>query len=190
MPSRHPAAGPSAAQAERILDARTALLAAPQRGAPAPLATAQVLACTCGGDTYALSLDAIAEILPARACVAVPGATAPVIGVSGLAGRLWSVVDLAAALGLGEAPAAGGLTGHLLRLRHLPRRLLLRVEHVAGVVAASPVADRPHRGMGAAAVTGYALAPAGSLAESAVLLGLLDPGLLLGPLLDSSQTGA
>ncbi len=178
----------TSALAERILDARTALLAAPRRD-PAAEEDQQILACACGAETYGIPLPRILDILPARRAVRVPGATAPVAGAVGLSGRIWTVVDLGAALGLGMPVPEAAATGHFLRPRGLARRLLLRVERVVGILAAHPLPGREGEG-GVPAITGHALAPAGSLTSRPVLVGLLDLDLLLRPLFDPSHPGA
>jgi purine-binding chemotaxis protein CheW len=185
----------SEARARRILDTRTAQLAARRAAAAAePGLRAPVLACAVGPEIYGIALDAIAEVLPARPCAPVAGAPVAVLGALGVAGRVFSVVDLAAALGLPAAPPSAGSTeGHLLRLRHAPRRILLRVDRALGVVLTSPLAPgrQPAPGMGGKAVSGYALAPAGTVAARETLLGLLDPDELLRPLLAlPSESGA
>jgi purine-binding chemotaxis protein CheW len=175
-----------------ILDARTAALA--RRGAAAARRAPDglVLACAVGGETYGLALDAVAEVVSARPVVMVPGAVPPVLGAIGLAGRIWTVLDLRAALGL-AAPAGQEIgAGHLLRLRHAQRRLVLRVDRalcVTPIFAApggEPAAELAKRG-----VTGYAVAPPATVAAQETLLGLLDLDALLTPvLMSSSAVGA
>jgi purine-binding chemotaxis protein CheW len=180
---------------QQILAARTARLAARRDSAAATAAEKQtrVLACAVGAEVYGIALEAVAEVLPERPCTPVIGAGPPVLGAIGLAGRIFGVVDLAAALGLPDGTQDGSGKGHLLRLRHAPRRILLRVDRALTVVSAVAVAPQqdhePRSGMGGKAVSGYALAPAGSIAARETLLGLLDPDELLRPLL-ALATGA
>ncbi len=175
---------------DRILEERTALLAAPHRHAAPPAPHARLLACGCGVEIHGIPLETVAEILPVRRCVRVPGAASPVIGASGWLGRLWAVVDLGAALGLAEAPPPEDLTGHLLRLRDQPRPVLLRVERVLGVVDADRADDAAPEAVPRGVVVGQALAPAGSLAAAPRLIGVLDPGRLLHPLVHPVPNGA
>jgi purine-binding chemotaxis protein CheW len=179
----------AAARARRILEARAAQLAARRAGAAEEAPRARLLACAVGAELCGIALDALSEVLPARPWVPVAGAAPPVLGAIGLAGRLCSVVDLAAALGLAaEVPAPG--RGHLLRLRH-PARIALRVERALAVVEAKPLPGAQAGGVGGAAVVGYARAPAGSLGPGEALLGLIDPEALLRPLLSpASASGA
>ena len=180
-------ASPGTAQARLILDARTARLAARRDGEAAEAPHARVLACAVGPEVYGVALHAVAEVLPARPCVPVTGAQSPVLGAIGLAGRILSVVDLAAALGLatGAPDGTGPDAGHLLRLRHASRRMALRVDRALAVIAvfALPPDREPRSGMGGKAISGYALAPAGTIAAQEMLLGLLDLDELLRPLL-------
>ncbi|HEV7263336.1 MAG TPA: chemotaxis protein CheW [Falsiroseomonas sp.] len=187
-----PEPGEGEARTRRILDARTAALA--RRGAEeasaAPLA--QVLACAVRGEVYGIAPEAVARVRPAKAANPVPGATAPILGAVGLAGRICTLVDLGGALGLGM-PAGEAAAGHLLELRRATPNLALRVDRALGIVpvfALAPgreqAAELARRG-----VTGYALAPAGTITTQETLLGLLDLDALLAPVLSpSSAIGA
>jgi purine-binding chemotaxis protein CheW len=168
----------------RLLDERTALLA--RRGGGAARAPdAVVLACQAGEEAYGLPLAAVAEVLPARPVVQVPGVVAPVLGAIGLGGRLASVIGLRVALGLPQAEETA--PGHLLRLRHGARRLVLQVDRALAVVPVFAVAgpagapEATRRG-----VSGYAVAPAGTLGAQETLIGLLDLDALLAPVLRPS----
>jgi hypothetical protein len=108
-----PAAGapPGAVQARRILEARTARLAARRGAEPAAEPRERVLACALGPEVYGIMLHEVAEVLSARPCMPVVGAQPPVLGAIGLAGRIVSVVDLAAALGLAGGMPDGATAG-------------------------------------------------------------------------------
>ena len=180
-----------AALRERVLTERTALLAQRRQVALAPAPSTRLLACGSGREVLGIPLAMIAEVLPARRWVPVPGVVAPMLGATGLRGRLWSVVDLGAALGLATMPALDDTSGYFLRLRDQQRPVLLRVERVIGAVdvgtaETTPLAEDIRRG----AVTAQALAPAGSLGAAPVLLAIIDPGLVLGPLLQPPPAGA
>jgi purine-binding chemotaxis protein CheW len=186
MPRSLPAHDPH--RLERILDARTRQLAAREGTregsgiAPGP-APIPVLACTLGSETYGLPLTAIAQVVPFTPLTPTPGAPPAMLGLLGRNGQVFIVLDLATALGAtmpGVSPASQP-AGHLLLLRHGPRRFALRVDRAAGAIEAlpaeAPTEAAPHR-----AVTGHALAPSGAL------LGLIDLERLLRPYLASEAT--
>jgi purine-binding chemotaxis protein CheW len=182
MPRSLPAPDPH--RLERILDTRTRQLAA-RDGAregsaiasgPAPI---PVLACTLGSETYGLPLTAIAQVVPFTPLTPTPGAPPAMLGLLGRNGQVFIVLDLAAALGV-TMPASSPASqpaGHLLLLRHGPRRFALRVDRATGAIEALPTEAAPHR-----AVTGHALAPSGAL------LGLIDLERLLRPYLAPEAT--
>lgn len=181
MPRSLPAPDPH--RLDRILDARTRQLAMRQGGAaasgPAPI---PVLACALGNETYGLPLAAIAQVVPATPLTPTPGAPPAMLGLLGRNGQVFIVLDLALALGAAAAPASQH-AGHLLLLRHGPRRFALRVDRATGAIdalpAEAPAEAAPHR-----AVTGHALAPGGAL------LGLIDLERLLRPYLAPTATVA
>lgn len=183
-----PAAPLDGRRVQAILDERTARLAARRDdAAKAEQPHARVLACAIGQEVYGIALHAVAEVLPARPPVPVVGAQLPVLGAIGLGGRMYSVVDLAAALGLRSGPPDNkqDSPGHLLRLNHMSRRMALRVDRAMAVISAValPPDREPKTGMGGKAINGYALAPAGSITARETLIGLIDLDELLRPVL-------
>jgi len=179
-------AGRAAERARRIIGERTAALAARSDTASAA-PDRLVLACAVGREIHAIPLEAVAEVLPPRRIVPVPGAASPILGAIGLRGRLCSVIDLGAALGIGAAAGAEADAGHLLLLRGA-QRIALRVDRAIGVVAAAPLPDgREPSEMARRGVSGYALARAGVATAEATLVGLLDVDALLAPVLKNTS---
>lgn len=186
MPARQqplPALPGAGARAERILEERTRLLAA-RSAAPADAAQrSAVLVCALGEELYGLPLPGIARVLPLGPIAPMPGAPPAMLGLYGRTGQLFSVLDLAAALGRGapSSPAAGS---HLVLLRQAPRRFALRIDRALAVAEVAAI-DQPPPGSRDRAVTGHALAPPGLAGEASRLLGLVDLGHLLNPFLNS-----
>ena len=171
------------ARAARLLAARTRRLA--RRSAPPAPAGRPLLLCLAGTACFGLPLEAVARVLPVSPWAALPGAPPALLGLLGRDGQLYSLLDLALALGLGQAAAAEG--GHLLLLRQAPRRFALRVDRALGV-AAPPALEAPGRAADAP-ITGHAPVPPGMLPsdpEQPRLAGLVDLDRLLQPFLASS----
>jgi purine-binding chemotaxis protein CheW len=150
---------------QALLDARSAALA--RRGVAAARAATlhSYLLCACGADRYGLPLEAVAHVMPARACTAVPGAPPALLGLVARSGRVVSVLGLAGALGRTTPDAEPG-HGHFVVLRGNAGAVALAVDRVLGVVAveASSAPETPSAGpsLGTGAVSGYAAAgPAG-----------------------------
>ncbi|MFC7736838.1 chemotaxis protein CheW [Roseomonas sp. GCM10028921] len=131
------------ARAARLMEERARRLAA--RGAAAPAVTAApVLLVALGGETFGLPLDGVAEVLPAEPPCPLPGSLPAVLGLRARAGRVHTLLDLAALLGL-ISSATGA---HDVLLRPVPgfpagRRLALRVGRALS--AASPLPLPPER---------------------------------------------
>ncbi|MCQ4162626.1 chemotaxis protein CheW, partial [Roseomonas sp. GC11] len=145
MPQR--ASLPSlAAQAERLIEARTRLLAGRGAAPPVPPLPA-VLACRAGGETYGIPLAAVAQVVPEGPCTPLPaaplaGALPALLGLCAQGGLAYAVIDLGSALGgsaLGAAARAPE-AGHFLLLREAPRRLALRVDRALAVLHPLPLA--------------------------------------------------
>jgi purine-binding chemotaxis protein CheW len=167
----------------QILDERTERLAHRQ-DARAPEAEApRVLVCDAGPERFGLPVAAVAEVLPARECMPVPGAPPALLGVFGRNGRLVSVIDLSAALGIG--PPAGEASGHDVLLRRQQPQVALRVGRAHAVSAIVPLAGHEGGGFRQEAVTGYARVQSG-FADPERILSLLDVDALLRPFLPAS----
>lgn len=173
----------AAARRERVLDARTALLARRRHIAEEPAGTVDVMVCQTGSQAWGIPVAAIEEVLPFLACVPVPAGPPALIGLYGRAGRAFSVIDLGAALA-GNRPAATAAGGHFLVLRGTAPRLALWVERADGIARAAPLeaeadaADSP-------AFTRYARTGPG-----ARVLPLVDLDRLLPTLIPSPTAGA
>ncbi|HEY7724887.1 MAG TPA: chemotaxis protein CheW [Anaeromyxobacteraceae bacterium] len=117
-----------------------------------------------GGERFGLPLEAVREVvIPQPPFARVPRAGAAVRGAMNLRGRVVAVVDLAALVGVGAEPLAGG-RGQVLVLDRDRRALGLLVGQVIGVEALGPERAEPPGSM----VRGV-----GRLAGGAVTL--LDP---------------
>jgi purine-binding chemotaxis protein CheW len=91
-----------------------------------------------GGERFALPLAAVREVvIPQPPFARVPRAGAPVRGAMNLRGRVVALVDLAALLGAGSEPLAGG-QGQVLVLDRDRRGLGLLVTQVLGVMPVEP----------------------------------------------------
>lgn len=150
-----------AARRKALLDARSAALARRGVAAERAAATRAFLVCGCGPDRYGLPLGSVAQVLPARACTAVPGAPHALLGIVALSGRIVSVLDLARALGRDGSDEAASGSGHIVVLRGPEPLIALRVDRV--VATSEVVAETGDRGfaspgLGADAVSYYAAA--------------------------------
>ncbi|WP_230529995.1 chemotaxis protein CheW [Microvirga roseola] len=171
-------------RARLILDERTERLAARDDEKAAPEAeAARVLVCGAGSENFGVPVEAVAEVLPSQECVPVPDGPQALLGVFGRNGRLVSVIDLAAALGM---PPSGSDDegGHFVLLRNEQPQVALRVDRALAVSAVAPLTDEAG-GFRSEAVTGYAKAESG-LADQDRILSLLDTDRLLRPFLPSS----
>lgn len=144
-----------ATDAQALRAARTALLARRGREERRALPGIPVLVCSCGDERYGLPLDAVAQVLPARACTPVPGAPPALLGVIALSGAVVGVLGLGRALGRsGAAPE----DGHFVTLRGGSAPLALAVDRVLGVGSAPSPAAPAEAGFGAGPVSGYVAA--------------------------------
>lgn len=90
--------------------------------------TESLLVVRAGERLFALPLDRVQEVVPARPLTPIPGAGAAVSGMVNVRGRVLPVVDLAAALHLDSA--ATGPDHRLLVVQHSGREVGLGVEDV------------------------------------------------------------
>lgn len=92
----------------------------------------------CDGHRFGVPVDRVREIVRGRSAVRLPGCGRDVSGLVNLRGRILTVIDLGAALGLG---AAADTAGHrVLVVEHGVRRVGVAVGRVLGL--ASPQAAR------------------------------------------------
>ncbi|WP_419899391.1 chemotaxis protein CheW [Roseomonas sp. USHLN139] len=168
-------------RAERILEERTAALAARPalRAAEAPKLA--LLACAVGPELYGLPLTAVAHAVPQGPCARLPGAPPALLGLFGQAGQIFCVLDLGTAFG---HPAGAGSPGHFLLLRQErgATRFALRADRVLGAVRVTPPdeADGISRPAGSP-VAGHARLEDGRLIALLVLDRLLQPYLPAAP---------
>jgi chemotaxis signal transduction protein len=98
----------------------------------APEAESRFLLVTASGCRFALELDAVREIIPARPCTRIPGVEAYVRGLVNLRGRVLTVVDLAERLGRRSAPDA---SQRIVVLHHEGREVGLVVDEVVRIAS-------------------------------------------------------
>jgi purine-binding chemotaxis protein CheW len=89
-----------------------------------------------GEHRFAVPIGRIREIIPARAYTPLPGSGAHVCGLINLRGRLVTVVDLGARLGL--APASRTPEHSIVIVEHRGKLAGLAVEEVARIVEVDP----------------------------------------------------
>jgi purine-binding chemotaxis protein CheW len=94
-----------------------------------------------GGQSYALDIRRVQEVLVAAEIEPVPGAPAAVLGVINLRGRIVTVVDLGRCLGFAASPAGTPCT--VLIADAADGALGLRVDGVAEVCSVAEGAIRP-----------------------------------------------
>lgn len=85
----------------------------------------------CGGHAFGLPIQRIREIVPPQPFTRLPGSDAAVCGLIGLRGRVITVLDFGAAVGV--RPAAQQPEHWILLVEHGDRLVGLAVEAVAGV---------------------------------------------------------
>ncbi len=173
-----------AARTQRILAERTRALAA--RRATDQTSEPNVghsMICQVGTEIYAIDITQVATVLPFTAYTPLPSAPPGVLGLFGRNGRIYSLIDLGSALGL-QAPQAAG--GHLLLLRHGPRRIALRVDRVLAVAPIRRTATSPS---GPGPVVGQTILPAGSVDPGETVASVLDVDRLLHVFLASPDPG-
>jgi purine-binding chemotaxis protein CheW len=96
------------------------------------VATERMVLFLAGGHTFGIAVSRIREIIPAREYTPLPGTGAHVCGLINLRGRIVTVVDLAARLGLAPASAHPGHS--IVIAEHGDRLLGMAVEDVVRIV--------------------------------------------------------
>lgn len=155
--------GAAAILAERGLRMRAAPVAAEAVGTI-------VLRWHLGGESFALPLADIAQVVPLRRLTPVPGALSRLIGLASVRRRIVNVMDVAGLLGV-EADARA--EGHLLVLKGPAPRLAVRVDRAEGVEMLD--AERIPGGALTAQVTGRTGGRL-TLVDTARLVEALGPG--------------
>lgn len=141
--------------------------------------TWSVLVFGLGTERYAIPLSDLAEVLPYRACTAVPGAPPAVVGVVNVRGEIKVVADLRRLLAL---PAGGDpATGYVLMLRQKDLAIGFKVDRVEQVRQIDP-AQLVSASDGGAPIAGSRFAKALTadtvmLLDTAAALAELDPAM-------------
>ena len=99
------------------------------------LAAPQWVVCSCDGHWLAFPIDTVREILPPRSFTRLPGTGAEVCGLIGLRGRIVTVLDLGAILGL--TPSASREEHRLVLVEHENRVVGMAVDEMVAVTRAA-----------------------------------------------------
>jgi len=99
------------------------------------LAAPQWVVCSCDGHWLAFPITAVREILPPRPFTRLPGTGKEVCGLVGLRGRIVTVLDLGAILGL--TPSASKEEHRLVLLEHDGRVVGMAVDTMVAVTRAA-----------------------------------------------------
>jgi purine-binding chemotaxis protein CheW len=110
---------------------RAAHLAVNQGQRGPRIAAASALVFRLNEERYAIELTELAEVLPFKGCMPVPGAAPEFLGVINLRGELRPIVDLARMLLHVESGTLA--SGFVLMLRRTGREIGLKVDHVEGL---------------------------------------------------------
>jgi chemotaxis signal transduction protein len=152
---------------------------AAEAGTQAP-ADPQWVVFRCHGRQFGFPLALVREILTPQPVTRLPGAAAEICGLTGVRGRVITVVDVGLMLG---GRAAASLPDHRLLLLDLgTRRVGAAVDDVVTVTPArletgsGPVAGEPYAGVPAAALLGSGAIETGRFVA-------LEPAALMAPLL-------
>lgn len=113
---------------ERVLKARARRLAARTRGVAPVTPGRQVLCFLVGGETYAVGLDALVEVLPLALVAPVPGMPQALAGVTNVRGEIRPVLNLHHMLTLPEPDT--GARHFAVFLRGGARPVGLRVDEL------------------------------------------------------------
>ena len=99
------------------------------------LASPQWVVCSCDGHWLAFPITSVREILPPRPFTRLPGTGAEVCGLIGLRGRLVTVLDAGAILGL--TPSATRVEHRLVLIEHEGRVIGMAVDEMVAVTRAA-----------------------------------------------------
>ena len=99
------------------------------------LASPQWVVCSCDGHWLAFPITAVREILPPRPFTRLPGTGPEVCGLIGLRGRLVTVLDLGAVLGL--TPSATREEHRLVLVEHEGKVIGMAVDEMVAVTRAA-----------------------------------------------------
>jgi purine-binding chemotaxis protein CheW len=171
-------------RARQILDDRTERLAARLDNQAQDAAERRVLVCGAGRERFGIPIEAVAEVLPEHPCIPVPDGPPALVGVFGRNGRIVSVIDLAAALGMETVAPVEGESWRFVLLRQERPQMALRINRAYAVSDAEPLTGEQSGGARNEAVVGHAKVPSGIAGQDAIL-SRLDTDRLLRPFLPS-----
>jgi purine-binding chemotaxis protein CheW len=124
----HSAPAPDDA-AEQLLLERARLLAGAS-SAPAPQAELAAVVCRVRQELYAIELGSSVAVLAANGITGVPCTPPHIAGVLNVRGDIVTMLDLAAALGLGASPPTHSDSARVVLIEHQRGRLGLLVDEV------------------------------------------------------------
>jgi purine-binding chemotaxis protein CheW len=96
----------------------------------------QMVLFVVGGHRFGIAIERIREIIPARPYTPLPGSGEHVRGLINLRGRIVTVIDLGARLGL--PPAAANPEHSIVIVEHRGRLVGMAVEEVARIASVDP----------------------------------------------------
>lgn len=96
--------------------------------------TSEWVVFTCGGHQFAVAVDRVRKIVRGRPATRLPGCDDAVVGLINIRGRIVSVVDFGAMMGL--RPAVRADAHWLLLMDYHGRRIGVAVEDVSGMAGA------------------------------------------------------
>jgi purine-binding chemotaxis protein CheW len=119
---------PNPQRIEQVYRQRAVRLASVELSRKPPSFGLSALVFRLGQERYAIGLHELAEVLPFRRCVPVPGASRQFLGVINLRGELRSVLNL----GILLTPSEGGNgeAGFVLMLRRPGKEIGLKVDRI------------------------------------------------------------
>lgn len=110
--------------------------AAPDEVLPDEASTRRIVLLGAGGHWFGVAIEAIREIIPPRPYTPLPGSEPFVCGLINLRGRIVTVIDLGARLGL--RPASDVPEHSVVILEHAGRLVGMAVEEVSRIVRFDP----------------------------------------------------
>lgn len=126
---------PDAARLEECYRQRARQLATRSTEAAASVEAMPVLIFSVSGERLSIDLSAVVEILPYAKCSALPGAWPELLGVINNRGRIWSVLELAALLGIPRGTS--GQDGYIVIARRNAAVVGLRVDELHQIESAT-----------------------------------------------------
>lgn len=175
-----PAGRDIAALRERLLDERTATLAARRRRLPDSQAERrELMICRVGSHDLALPFEMIAGVRGASDVVPIPTRLDAVLGITVIKGTIYNVVDLARLLGSAPSARTQHEQGFFLLIQSVSPAIAVRVEDVmTAEVSAISAADPETEGR--RGIEGYVATGEGSQAA------VIDLGRLIGALIQQN----